>query len=147
LQAKTSNFIAFFRHWKAFFPFYFLKKLANKPKINLNSSLTVRSEKIVRLGLFSSYLTNLHYINWSDPQAARLTGMTRFACFWVESGEIVGPIQDLRFDDTLYSLFGSELASLTKNRSTFIKTETYQKRTLGGMIVPGMLLNKMNFTL
>jgi predicted Zn-dependent protease len=73
--------------------------------------------------------------------------MTRFACFWVENGEIVGPIQDLRFDDTLYCLFGSELASLTDNRSTFIKTATYQKRTLGGMIVPGVLLNKMNFTL
>ena len=93
------------------------------------------------------YLTNLHYINWSDPQAARLTGMTRFACFWVENGEIVGPIQDLRFDETLYNLFGSELASLTENRSTFIKTATYQKRALGGMIVPGVLLNKMNFTL
>ncbi|MGZ3691439.1 MAG: metallopeptidase TldD-related protein, partial [Pseudobdellovibrio sp.] len=93
------------------------------------------------------YLTNLHYINWSDPQIARLTGMTRFACFWVENGEIVGPIQDLRFDDSLYNLFGTELESLTEHRSTYINTSTYQKRGLGGMIVPGMLLSKMNFTL
>ncbi len=93
------------------------------------------------------YLTNLHYINWSDPQAARLTGMTRFACFWVENGEIAGPIQDLRFDDNLYRLFGSELIALTQNRSTFISTATYQKRTLGGMQVPGALLKQMNFTL
>lgn len=93
------------------------------------------------------YLTNLHYINWSDPQAARLTGMTRFACFWVENGEIVGPIQDLRFDDSLYNLFGTELENLTQHRSTYINTSTYQKRDLGGMLVPGALLNKMNFTL
>lgn len=93
------------------------------------------------------YLTNLHYINWSDPQAARLTGMTRFACFWVENGEIVGPIQDLRFDDTLYRIFGTELVGLTQTRSTFINTLTYSKRRLGGMIVPGALLQQMNFTL
>lgn len=93
------------------------------------------------------FLTNLHYINWSDPQAARITGMTRFACFWVENGEIVGPIQDLRFDDTLYNLFGTELENLTAQASTFVSTSTYQKRTLGGMKVPGALLNKMNFTL
>lgn len=93
------------------------------------------------------YLSNLHYINWSDPQAARITGMTRFACFWVENGEIVGPIQDLRFDDTLYNLFGSELIDLTDRSSTFVSTSTYQKRTLGGIKVPGILLNKMNFTL
>lgn len=93
------------------------------------------------------YLTNLHYINWSDPQAARITGMTRFACFWVENGEIVGPIQDMRFDDTLYNIFGSELLGLTSHANTFISTSTYRKRSLGGSKIPGLLLNKMNFTL
>jgi predicted Zn-dependent protease len=93
------------------------------------------------------YLGNLHYINWSDPQAARLTGMTRFACFWVEKGEILGPIQDLRFDDTLYNIFGRELLQLTDRAHTFTSTSTYHKRTLGGMQVPGLLLNRMNFTL
>ena len=33
---------------------------------------------------------NLHYLNWSDPVSARVTGMTRYACFWVEGGEIAG---------------------------------------------------------
>lgn len=93
------------------------------------------------------FLTNLHYINWSDPQSARVTGMTRFACFWVENGEIIAPIQDLRFDDTLYNLFGTELVDLSDTRSTYLNTLTYQKRSFGGMKVPGILLNKMNFTL
>ena len=104
------------------------------------------NEILAKLGT-GLYLTNLHYINWSDAQAARITGMTRFACFWVENGEIVGPIQDLRFDDTLYNLFGSELIDLTMNQSTFVNTSTYQKRALGGIKVPGILLQKMNFTL
>lgn len=93
------------------------------------------------------YLSNLHYINWSDPQAARITGMTRFACFWVEKGEIVGPIQDLRFDDTLFNVFGDQLVGLTKNQQIFTSTATYGKREKGGMKVPGALLNQFNFTL
>ena len=28
------------------------------------------------------YASNLHYLNWSDPVSARVTGMTRYACFW-----------------------------------------------------------------
>lgn len=108
---------------------------------------TLKEQEILtKLGT-GLYLSNLHYINWSDPQAARITGMTRFACFWVENGEIVGPIQDLRFDDTLYNLFGSELVELSERASTFVSTSTYQKRTLGGIKVPGILLNKMSFTL
>lgn len=114
--------------------------------IDVRAGTLNENELLSRLGT-GLYLTNLHYINWSDPQAARITGMTRFACFWVENGEIAGPIQDLRFDDTLYNLFGRELADLTRLQSTFINTSTYQKRALGGMRVPGALLNNMNFTL
>ena len=37
------------------------------------------------------YLNNLWYLNFSDRPAARVTGMTRFAAFWVEGGEIKQP--------------------------------------------------------
>ena len=30
----------------------------------------------------------------------RITGMTRFATFWVENGKVVAPVDVLRFDDT-----------------------------------------------
>jgi predicted Zn-dependent protease len=115
-------------------------------------SMEIRAGTLAEIDILQSldtglYLTNLHYINWSDPVSARITGMTRFACFWVEKGEIVGPIQDMRFDDSLYNIFGSELIDLTSDRNTFVNTSTYTRRDLGGMIVPGVLLNKMNFTL
>ncbi len=93
------------------------------------------------------YLSNLHYINWSDRQTARLTGMTRFACFWVENGEIVGPIKDMRFDDSIYSLFGSNLLDLTQKQDLFIDSMTYNKRSLGVLKTPGALIQQMNFTL
>jgi predicted Zn-dependent protease len=35
------------------------------------------------------YISDLHYLNYSDRQACRMTGMTRFACLWVEDGELV----------------------------------------------------------
>lgn len=108
---------------------------------------TLTEEQVLKELGTGLYLGNLHYINWSDPQAARITGMTRFACFWVENGEIVGPIQDLRFDDSLYNIFGDSLLALTSERQTFVNTSTYQKRSTGGMRVPGALLGQMNFTL
>lgn len=93
------------------------------------------------------YLSNLHYINWSDVQSARMTGMTRYACFWVEKGEIKGPIQDLRFDDSLFSLLGSNLIDLTESQELFVESATYQKRYLGAYKLPGALIEDFNFTL
>ncbi|RBJ69411.1 TldD/PmbA family protein, partial [Pseudomonas sp. MWU12-2534b] len=43
------------------------------------------------------YLSNLWYLNFSDRSACRITGMTRFACFWVEDGRIVAPLGVMRF--------------------------------------------------
>jgi predicted Zn-dependent protease len=93
------------------------------------------------------YLSNLHYINWSDIPNARITGMTRYACFWVEKGEIVGPIQDLRFDDSLFSLLGSQLEALTSFREIDPDIMTYMQRGLGGKNLPGLLVREMSFTL
>jgi len=93
------------------------------------------------------YLGNLHYLNWSDVSAARITGMTRYACFWVEKGEVVGPIQDLRFDESLFSLLGSELVDLTQETTIDPNVGTYELRSLGGKQVPGALIDTLAFTL
>lgn len=93
------------------------------------------------------YLSNLHYINWSDLQTARMTGMTRFACFWVENGEIQGPISDLRFDETVFNIFGEGLIDISTEQEVFVDISTYQKRSLGVVKVPGILVDNFNFTL
>ncbi|HBO41653.1 MAG TPA: hypothetical protein DD477_10615, partial [Spirochaetaceae bacterium] len=59
-----------------------------------------QAEALAKLGT-GIYVSNFHYLNWSDPANARITGMTRFACLWVENGKIVGPIKDMRWDESL----------------------------------------------
>jgi len=93
------------------------------------------------------YLSNLHYLNWSDPVSARVTGMTRYACFWVAGGEIVGPIKDLRWDESLYSALGSKLMALTTQAEIDPAVDTYFQRALGGSRTPGALIDNFTFTL
>jgi len=93
------------------------------------------------------YLSNLHYLNWSDVSHARFTGMTRYACFWVEKGEIVGPIKDMRFDDSLYQIFGQGLEALTQEQEIDPVVETYFARGIGGKKIPGALMGQFALTL
>ena len=93
------------------------------------------------------YLSNLHYLNWSDNDSGRITGMTRFACFWVEDGQIVAPIKDMRFDESIYHLFGDKLLGLTRQRSLIPETGSYDQRALGGALLPGILVDDFTFTL
>ncbi|MFK8011466.1 MAG: TldD/PmbA family protein [Marinicellaceae bacterium] len=93
------------------------------------------------------YISNLHYLNWSDQKQGRITGMTRFACFWVENGEIIAPIKDLRFDDTIYKFWGENLEHITEFAETELNSHTYSERSLGGSQCPGMLVKDFNFTL
>jgi predicted Zn-dependent protease len=72
--------------------------------------------------------------------------MTRYACFWVEGGEIVAPIKDLRFDDSLYAFLGENLA-VTDFQAFVADVDTYGGRSLGGAQVPGMLIRDFTFTL
>ncbi len=93
------------------------------------------------------YVSNLHYLNWSDRPSGRITGMTRYACFWVEGGEIVAPIENLRFDDSLYRFWGENLVDLTNFQEFIPEVGTYEGRQLGGSMVPGMLVEDFTYTL
>lgn len=105
-----------------------------------------RSEILKQLGT-GLYLSNLHYLNWSDKTKGRITGMTRFGCLWVENGKIVGPIKDLRFDETLFQIFGDAVVDFTNFADTAVENMTYGERHIGGTRNPGLLLSEMNFTL
>jgi len=107
---------------------------------------TLKEEKILTTLGTGLYISNLHYLNWSDLQHGRLTGMTRYGCFWVENGEIVSPIQNMRFDETLYHFWGSSLEDLSDQTVLVPKTSTYGERTLGGLSVPGMMVNDFSLT-
>lgn len=93
------------------------------------------------------FLSNLHYLNWSDNIGGRITGLTRYACFWVENGEIVGPIETMRFDDTIFNLFGDKLEAVGDNVKINPEVETYGGRQYGNITCPGMLVKSFELTL
>jgi predicted Zn-dependent protease len=90
---------------------------------------------------------NLHYLNFSDRANGRITGLTRFATFWVERGEIVAPLNVMRWDDTLFRMLGTQLEALTDNPEWMLNNNTYDQRSVQTSRVPGALLSGMAFTL
>jgi predicted Zn-dependent protease len=93
------------------------------------------------------YISNLWYLNYSDRPAARMTGLTRFATFWVENGQIQAPVSTMRFDDSLYSLLGNQLEALTHEREMILSTSTYGERQTASSLLPGALIKKLTLTL
>ncbi|CAB3719451.1 metallopeptidase TldD-related protein [Paraburkholderia rhynchosiae] len=93
------------------------------------------------------YIGNLWYVNFSDRMNCRLTGMTRFATFWVEDGQIVAPLEAMRFDDSLYRLLGSELERIGAQAELLLSDWTWGERGTGGMQLPGILLKSFHLTL
>jgi len=93
------------------------------------------------------YVGNFHYLNWSDRSAARVTGLTRFATYWVENGRIVAPLTVMRFDDSLYRMLGSELESLDDQADWILNSGTYGGRSVETSRVPGALLKELRLTL
>jgi len=93
------------------------------------------------------YISNLWYLNFSDRPAGRITGMTRFATFWVEQGKIVAPVTPMRFDDSVYRILGESLVDFTREREFLPDTSTYVERQTGSARLPGALLSALRFTL
>ncbi|MBC3908714.1 metallopeptidase TldD-related protein [Undibacterium umbellatum] len=93
------------------------------------------------------YISNLWYLNFSDRATCRITGMTRFATFWVENGEIKAPLNVMRFDDSLFRILGDNLLKLTQETEVIMDDRSYGERHTGGAVVPGALLKEMYFAL
>lgn len=93
------------------------------------------------------WVPDLWYVNHADRNAARLTGMTRFATLWVEDGEVVGPVEPMRFDDTLYGLLGDRLERLGQEQVLLPSTSTYGSRSTDSVRTPGVLVAGLELTL
>lgn len=93
------------------------------------------------------YISNLWYMNFSDRQSCRMTGMTRFATFWVEDGKITAPVNVMRFDESLYRMLGENLIGLTQEREHILDAGTYCRRSTSSINLPGALVNGFRLTL
>lgn len=92
-------------------------------------------------------VANLWYLNYSDREACRATGMTRFATLWVEDGQPVAPVEPMRFDDSLYRVLGEQLLALTDSAEAIPATDTWNGREPGGIRAPAALVGALRFTL
>ena len=93
------------------------------------------------------YVSNLWYLNYSDRAACRMTGMTRYACFWVERGELVAPVDVMRFDDDALRLFGPGLVALTDAPEVSPNSDTYGARQLASVTTPAALVEGFRLVL
>ena len=76
-----------------------------------------------------------------------MTGMTRFACFWVEAGQLVAPLDVMRFDDSFLRMFGDGLVGLTDRAETLPEAGTYQSRQLSSITTPSAVVEDWRLTL
>jgi predicted Zn-dependent protease len=93
------------------------------------------------------YLNNLWYLNFSDRLRGRITGMTRFASFWVEGGRFVAPLSAMRFDDSMYRFLGTNLLGVTRERELLVSSSTYGQRAVTSARLPGILVDDFRLTL
>ena len=56
--------------------------------LSLAAGNLASAQVLERLGT-GLYISNLWYLNYSDLPAARMTGLTRFATFWVENLSLI----------------------------------------------------------
>jgi predicted Zn-dependent protease len=114
--------------------------------LDLAAGSLAQSEALAALDT-GIYVGNLWYLNFSDRSACRLTGMTRFASFWVEDGRIQAPLNVMRFDDTAYRILGANLEALTRERDLLPSTSSYGERSTESVRTPGALVRELALTL
>lgn len=92
-------------------------------------------------------VSNLWYLNYSDRPAGRITGMTRFATFLVEGGEVKAPLEVMRFDESLYRMLGENLEALSAQREMIFDPHSYGARSTRSALLPGALVKDFHFSL
>ena len=108
---------------------------------------SISDDKILEIIDNGIYISNLWYLNFSDRNNGRMTGLTRFGCFLVENGKLTAPINTMRFDDSVYSMLGDNLIGLTSSRELLIDSGTYEERSTSSARLPGAIVNNFKMTL
>ncbi len=90
----------------------------------------------------SLLLTCLWYIREVDPQTLLLTGLTRDGVYLVEGGEVVGAVNNFRFNESPIDLLGRFTAASTTVRSFSREWGDYFPRTM----TPGLRIPDFNMS-
>lgn len=93
--------------------------------------------RTVRRGLL---ITRFHYVRVVHPARGVITGMTRDGTYWIERGEVVRPVRNLRFTESVLAIArGVELLGRA--------TRCYSDER-GGLAIttPAAVVRRVNFT-
>ncbi len=93
-------------------------------------------EEMIRATDRGVLVTRFHYTNVVNPMESSITGMTRDGTFLIEAGEIVGPVRNFRFTQSVLEALqattmvgrGSEIASeffFSASRVPAVKIEAF----------------------
>ena len=84
-------------------------------------------------------LTCLWYIREVDPQTLLLTGLTRDGVYLVEDGEVVGAVNNFRFNESPVDLLGRfDLASSTVPAFSREWGDYFPRTAMPALRVPGL---------
>lgn len=84
-------------------------------------------------------ITRFHYSNVVHPVESSITGMTRDGTFLIERGQIVGPVKNLRFTQSI-------LEALTNTVMISRETELASEFFFSASRVPALMIEGFNFT-
>jgi PmbA protein len=84
-------------------------------------------------------VTRFHYANIVNPIESTITGMTRDGTFWIEGGEVVGPVRNLRFTQ---SAIGALEAVSMVGREAELASEFFFSASL----VPALKIDAFHFS-
>ncbi len=83
------------------------------------------------------WVTRFHYVNVVHPTQTILTGMTRDGTFLIEKGEIVGPVKNLRFTQSVLDALSA--VRMIGKEAKFCHPEA-------SAVVPALLVDRFRFT-
>jgi PmbA protein len=84
-------------------------------------------------------VTRFHYTNIVNPMESSITGMTRDGTFLIEHGEIVGPVRNFRFTQ---SILGALSTTTMVSRETELSSEFF----FSASRVPAIKVEEFNFS-
>jgi PmbA protein len=84
-------------------------------------------------------VTRFHYTNLVNLMDTIITGMTRDGTFWVEDGQVVGAVRNLRFTQSI-------LEALSAVRAVGLETEMASEDGYGAARAPALAIDRFAFS-
>jgi len=97
-------------------------------------------EELIRSTRRGLLVTRFHYVRIVDPGRGIITGMTRDGTYRIERGEVVGPVRNLRFTDSVLSVVRG-VEQLGRSRRIYS-----DERGSSAVTCPSLLTKSFRFT-